>query len=312
MSHLRFIAHAFAVVLICGSASAEEKLDLRLRLKQGEVYRLKTTVEQRISQGGAAKPQLTEQTFAVAYSMTVQGVDASGNMKAATKYDSILFRQKGPAGAIEYDSANPPKQVPQAARPFAALLGLGFTTTITPEGKITSVEGLDAMFAEMVRKLELPEGPAKAAVQKALTEQFGEDAMKQNLQSLFALYPEGPVAVGESWKRRVVVTRGFPVIIDGDYTLNGRADGVARVSIKATLSPNDAAGPIDLGTGKMDYDLRGEQSGTAEVDEATGWTRSLKTTQLVSGTLRFQGAGGAPEVNSPVTIDEKVTLEAVK
>ena len=317
MSNRQSIVHTFAVIVValapCAGAWAQgEKLELRLRLKQGDTYRLKTTVEQRINQTVGADARATEQTFAVGYRMTVESVDADGNMKASTKYDSVLFRQKGPAGAVEYDSVHPPKQVPQAARPFAALVGLGFSTTITPTGRITAVEGLEAMFAEMLRKLELPEGPAKAAVRKTLAEQFGEEAMKQSLQNMFALYPEMPVAVGETWERRVVVTKGFPVVIDGAYTLTSRADGVARVAVKATISPNDAAGPVELGTGKMGYELRGEQSGTAEVDEATGWTRSLTTTQLLGGTLRFQGAGGVAEVTSPVTIQEKVTLEAVK
>ena len=324
MSRSRRIAAVLAALAFCGVATAQErtpeaKLEMRLRLKAGETYRLKTTIEQRINQAAAsapanaqAKPQATEQVIAVGYGMTVQAVDASGNMKVATRYDSVLLRQKGPAGAVEYDSAKEPKQVPQAARPFAALVGLGFTTNVTPTGQVTAVEGLDEMFAAMVRKLELPEGPARAAVEKALSEQFGADAMKQTLQNLFGPYPDGPVAVGESWRRRVTVSKGFPVVIESEYTLAGRDDGVARVAVKATLSPNEAAGPVDLGTGKMTYELRGEQSGTAEVDEATGWTRSLATTQTLAGTLRFQGGGGVPETTSPVTIQEKVTVEAVK
>jgi hypothetical protein len=295
-----------------GARAQDDKLELRLRLKQGEVYRLKTTVEQRINQTVGANAQATEQTFAVGYRMAVESVDGAGNMKVATTYDTVVFRQKGPSGAVEYDSANPPKQVPPAAKAFAALAGLGFKSTVTPAGKVTAVEGLDAMFAEMVRKLELPDGPQKAAVQKVLTEQFGEESMKQNLQNVFALYPDTPVAVGESWRRHVVVARGFPTVIDGTYTLKSRENGVAHVEIKATLSPNEEAGPVELGTGKMSYELKGEQSGVADVDEATGWTRSLTTTQTVGGSLRFQPAGGAAEVNNPITIQEKVTIEEVK
>ena len=316
MSYRRLTIVALVVFVAtsvpAGAQSPTDKLELRLRLKQGETYRLKTTIEQRITQTAGANRQDTEQTFALGYAMTVESVTESGDMKVATKYDSILFRQKGPTGGVEFDSANPPKQVPQPARPFAALLGLGFKMTLTPAGRVTAVEGLEEMFAEMVRRLELPEGPAKAAVQKVLAEQFGQDAMKQNLQNMFALYPETPVAVGETWQRRVVVNKGFPILIEGTYALKERAGGVARIEIKAAVSPNDAAGPVDLGTGKMSYDLRGEQRGTAEVDEATGWTRALTTEQELSGTLRFQGGGGAPEVNNPITIREKVTIEPVK
>ena len=316
MPNRRLIVVALvAIVATAVSARAQapsDKLELRLRLKQGETYRLKTTIDQRITQTAGANRQETEQTFALGYAMTVESVGASGDMKLATKYESILFRQKGPSGAVEYDSANPPKTVPQPAKPFAALLGLGFKMTLTPAGKVTAIEGLDDMFAEMVRRLELPEGPAKQAVQKVLAEQFGEETMKQNLQTMFALYPEQPVAAGEAWPRRIVVNKGFPIVIEGTYTLKERSGGVARIEIKAQVSPNDAAGPVDLGTGKMSYDLRGEQRGTAELEEATGWTRALTTEQELAGTLRFQGAGGAAEVNNPMSIREKVTMETVK
>jgi hypothetical protein len=314
--HVRSVSASFGLlvaVLLCAPARAQDgKLELRLRLKQGETYRVRTTVDQRINQTTGPNQQATEQTIGLGYSVAVKEVDGAGNMKVTTRYDSILFRQKGPSGAVEYDSQAEGKQVPPAAKAFAALTGLEYGATLTPTGQVKAVEGLDAMLAEMVRKLELPDGPTKAAVQKVLAEQFGEDAMKRNVQSLFALYPEQPVAVGDSWQRKVVVTRGFPVIIEGAYTLKGRQDGIATVEVKAALSPNEAAGAVDLGTGKMSYDLKGEQSGTVQIEESTGWTRSLATEQLVSGTIRFQGAGGAAEVTSPITIQEKVTLEAVK
>ena len=292
-------------------AEPSDKLELRLRLKQGDTRHVTTTVEQHIEQTVGRNQQATEQMFGVGYAMSVEGVDASGNMKVATRYEFVRLRQKGPAGALEYDSTNPPKQIPQAAKSFAALVGLGFTATITPTGKVTAVEGLDAMFAELLRKLELPDGPSKAAVQRILTEQFGEPAMKEHLENMFTLYPDAPVAVGESWQRRVVVTKGFPVVIDGTCTLKDRSGGTAHIEAKAMLSPNEAAGPVELGTGRMSYELKGEQSGTAEVDEATGWTRSITTTQLVSGTLRFQGSG-TPETTSPITIRGKVTMESGK
>ena len=314
LPHRRCLAVLATFICLTASARAQapaDKLELRLRLKQGETYRLKTTVEQKIDQTVGDKRKEIEQTLGLGYGLTVESVDGDGNVKVATKYDSVLFRQKGPGGVVEYDSANPPRQVPPPARPFAALAGLGFRITITPAGKVTKVEGLDEMFAEMVRRLELPAGPARAAVQKVLAEQFGQEAMKQQLQNMFAIYPDKPVAAGESWQRRVVVSKGFPIEIEATYTLKGRSGGVARIETKATISPNDAAGPVELGTGKMSYELRGEQRGVAEVDEATGWTRSLATQQTLTGTLRFEPGGDSPPEVSPVTIHEKLTMEAV-
>lgn len=299
------------LALLCPVAAAQEqKLDLRLRLKKGETYRLDVAIEQRIDQTVGAAQQVTEQTLAFTYSLAVEEVDAAGNMTVATKYESIRFRQKGPAGQVEYDSANAPKQVPPAARAFAALAGLGFKMTLSPAAQVTAVQGLDAMLAEMVRKLDLPDPATRATVQKVLVEQFGEEKLKQDVQTMFAPYPERPVAVGDSWERDVTVTKGFPATIRGTYTLKGRNGGVAEIALAASVATGgENAGAVELGTGKMTYDLKGEQSGTIKVDEATGWTRALSTEQVLTGNIRFRGSGGAAEVNNPVTMKDKVTVE---
>ena len=315
------------------SAQTPEKLELRLRLKKGDVYKLKLTIDQKITHtppaptsGGdgaparpearpakAGTPQSTEQLMAVGFTMTVKEVDGDGAMTIATKYESVLFRQKGPAGVVEFDSTNPPKQPPALARAFAILPGLGFTMTLTPAGDVKSLEGTSEMLAEMVRRLDLPEGPARANAQKVLAEHFGEAAMRQNMQDLFALYPPGPVAAGESWERKVVVNKGFPVVMHNTYTLKARAAGVAEIAVKSRLSPNAEAGPVELGTGKTTYDLSGEQRGAAKVVEATGWTESLVTEQDIAGTIVFRtGDSSNSETTVPITVKSKVVLEPVK
>src|SRR3954469_22628287 len=99
------------LTLPMSAARAEEKLDLRLRLKKGDVYRLRLTVDQHVVQTPAAPaaagagqkqpaaataqvPQSIDQSLGVGYSMTVDDVDAGGAMTIATKYESVLFRQK--------------------------------------------------------------------------------------------------------------------------------------------------------------------------------------------------------------------------
>jgi hypothetical protein len=129
---------SFALLAALAAAPARgqsDKLELRLRLKQGDTYKVKVTVQQHINQTARANAQATEQTFAVAYRMSVDNVDAAGNMRAATTYDTVQFRQKGPAGAVEYDSADPPKQVPQAARPSPRWWGWALRSRSRPTAK---------------------------------------------------------------------------------------------------------------------------------------------------------------------------------
>lgn len=317
------------VAALARPAGAEDKLDLRLKLKKGSVYRLKLTLDQQIvvtpataangeqsrprrrQPPAAQPPRNIEQVLSVNYTMTVENVDAEGAMTIQTRYDAVLFRRKGATGAVEYDSAKPPKQPPAAAQAFAVLPGLGFTMTLTADGTVKSVQGIDALIAEVIRRLELPQGPAKASTRTLLAEHFGEAAMKQNMQNLFALYPPRPVAAGESWTRKIVVSKGFPLVIDGTYRLKSRDGGVAEIEINAKLAPNADAAPVEVGTGKMTYDLSGSQRGSARVDEATGWTVSLKTEQDVSGAIGFD-TPGEQATSIPITMKSKVVLEPLE
>lgn len=319
---------ALLVGFICRDANAEDKVELRLRLNKGEVYHLRLTVDQHVVQTPAAAApapagsgrkdpsapqaaQSIDQSLGIVYTMTVDDVGPDGAMTLATKYDSVVFRQKGPAGATEYDSANPPKAVAPSAKPFSVLPGLTFRMTVGPEGTVKSVEGLGEMIAEVVRRLEPPEGPAKASMLKTLNDRFGEPAMKQNLQSLFAFYPAKPVAVGEAWERKVASGGGLPLIIQTKYTLKRRSAGVAEVAIDSKISPDPSAAPVEAGTGKMTYALSGSQHGSAMIDEATGWTRSLTTEQEVSGDLTLDTPGDK-DTAVPITVTSKVVMEPVE
>jgi hypothetical protein len=256
----------------------------------------------------------------VDYSLAVDDVAGDGTMAVTMKYDAVRFRYKGPAGEAEYDSAKPPKDVPPVARGFAAVQGLAVKMRVSPSGQVVAVDRVEELKEQILRKLNLPEGPQKATARKVLDEQFGEAAMKQNLQAMFALYPDQPVAVGDSWQRRVTTSKGLPAVLEATYTLKRRSSGVCTIEVHAKVSPNPDAPPVELGTGKMAYELNGEQKGTLEVDEGTGLPRSLATTQDVSGTMTYRTTayGNTPggrrrddsgETTSQITVKEKVTLE---
>src|SRR3954469_9609987 len=99
---LRWFAFYLCVTAtFCSAAAAQEKVELRLRLKKGDVYRLRLTVDQHVvqtpappaaagpgqKQPAAQAPQSIDQSLGVGYSMTVDEVDAAGAMTVGTKYE---------------------------------------------------------------------------------------------------------------------------------------------------------------------------------------------------------------------------------
>ncbi len=302
---------AGAICAAAGDARAEDKVSLRLNLAEGKTYNLKMTAQQKISQTIQGRKVDMDQTLGMGYSFAVTDVDANGAISAKVTYDSVLFRQKGPTGTVEYDSAHPTATVNPMAKAFAAQLGQSFSLTLTPEGRITKVEGVDKLFDHVLQSMDIPAGPQRDALENSLKQQFGDQAMQDSMEQLTAIYPDEPVDIGDSWNRKVTMSKGFPMQLENTWTLKSRKDGQATIDVKSKISSNANAGPIKMGPVSLKYDFSGQQQGQFVLDEATGWTVSAKTTQKLTGKVNVTGAPGMPAGMSwPITIESTITLES--
>jgi hypothetical protein len=302
------ITCAMILVLVGGSALAQEKADLHLRFAKGDVHHLHVTMEQTIEQTVRDVAHETKQTIVVDYSLTVEDVNEQGIAGISLRYDAVaLHAPKTAGGPVEYDSASPPGQVPQAASALAALVGQGFSFSITSAGKVTQVTGAQKMLETVLSHLSIPEGAARMAAEKVLRQQLDDADLRQNLQNLFGPFPDHPVAIGDSWTRMTEMNIGFPMTVQSTYALQGREDGIAIVEVTGSIAT--APDPsMALNTLKMNYSLKGEQSGTIRIDEATGWLKAAEVSQHLNGSATVRG----PNIDAqtvPVTIDSKMKVE---
>jgi len=299
-----------AAVMITSCAREAKRIQLQLNLKGEETYNLWMTSKQKISQTIQGQKQDMVQTIGMGYIYNVQGVDAEGIATVKCTYHSILFRLTGPMGTIEYDSFNPPEVIHPMAMSFASFEGQSFLMMMSPDGRVKDVRGIDAMLTNMMEKLDMPEGPMKVATEKNLREQFDEKSLKEAMENMTAIYPEESVAIGDSWKKRVVISKGFPVILDNTFTLKSIRDDVVILGIISKATPNLEADPIKMGPAKLRYDISGIQKGTVELDKNTGWIIRGKATQKFSGEVKIEGDPQMPEgISWPISVDTVITME---
>jgi hypothetical protein len=308
-----------AIAVVCAlwpnvARAADDKVELKFRFKKGDTYRLKVKIEQDIVQTFQSEQQETKQTIGIGETLNVKDVDAEGTMTVEVVFGPMSMKSKGPMGELEYDSENPPDEIALQARAFAAMVGQGFTMKLTPEGHVTAIEGVDEMFQKIFDAVELPKGPMKEAMIKDLKRQFGNDALSETMEKMMAMFPDKPVAVGDSWTRTMTVATGLPSIIEDTWTLVDRKDGVATIEVESTLKPNENAAPMKMGPFSMKFNLTGTQTGTLKLDEATGWFVGATITQDMSGTMVM--TGGIPstdqETTVPMTIETATTIESQK
>lgn len=298
------------LLLVPSLLRADEPLDLHLTFKKGDVHRMRVTLAQTIDQTIDGTTQQTRQTIMLGYTFAVDDLGAQGVATISVRYDAASLHAKTTEGAVDYDSSHPSPQVPATAAGLAALVGQGYSLRLTGDGHVAEVSGLDKMLAAILAKMNIPAGPIRTAAENAVRQQLNAENLKANLQGLFAPFPDHPVTTGETWARDSQIALGFPLLIESGYTLKARQDGVATIELlgKVSTAPNAV---IDLGQQmRMSYQLRGEQHGTIQVDESTGWTRSAQSVQKLTGSATIE-THGAPPRPVPVTIESETTMESL-
>lgn len=293
------------------SAHAVDKVQLKLKLEKGACYVFHHTSDQDITQTIQGKKQEIQQTMLFEYEMLVQDIDKENNYIIKNSYTKVAFSQDGPMGTIEYDSTKPSKTVHPVAKGFAGLVNQSFIIKMNKEGKVVDVIGVDKMLDSILKKMEFPTEAARKMTEKTMKKQFGEDALKEQMENMFLNYPEKPVGPGDKWTRSISLTRGFPMNIENAYSLKKFEGDTAFINIRSTIRPNRNSEGMKMGNMTMKYNIQGVQTGTMEINRITGLTTSSTLEQKMTGKIEINGKG-AQNMSFPITIVSEVSLTCKK
>ena len=268
-------------------ALAEDKVELRMRLKPDQEFRYRMLTDQQIEQSMNDQPTTIQQNVGMGWTVNVLAVDDAGNADVKVTYHWVMSEQQGPMGSFSYDSDthDPDLPVPPLAMGVAAMLGSEFHATFTPSGEVTDIDGVDEMMERVIQSIEIPDGPMKDMMSDQIKSQFGEAQVKDMLSMATSVYPEHPVAVGESWNRVDTLNMGFAMTVDGTYTLTERKDGRVTIEIDSRITTPKDSPPLEMGPTRMTFAMTGDQKGTTHFEEATGMMIDMQMTQDFGGTL---------------------------
>lgn len=292
-----------------GSGASLDPVVLRLNFQDGAVYRFRMLTTQDLSQ------TFDGQTFDIStvtgfeYTYTVTRLDPDGSAWVDVIYTRALYETDSAFLNISYDSADPPGQIPEGAEGFAAIVGIGFSMRIGPDGDIQEIEGLDAMYDQMLAELDLPDPEMRQAFELTFREQFGDQAMKDQLGNLLFEFPEGSLQVGDSWTSTEETTVMLPIVVETTYTLLGFDENTALIEVRSEISTGTQEGGLDLGLFAFDFTLTGSQEGRVQVDLKTGLTNSISD-QTLRGEMTLVADG--EEITVPINILQTVQIESVQ
>jgi len=303
---LSSLAFCFVILFLRLPSPPPGKIEPPPPFTKDPVHSLIITLDQTIDQTVQDKPQRLTQRITTGYTLKVEDVDDHGQATLSLRYDSQAFHSTNGSTTIDYDSTQPGAVEPAIAAPLAVLIGQTFTFTVSPEGQVTRVTGLEKLANSVVNKLSGVEGPARIAVERAIRSQLSEPNMKATLQNLFAPFPDQPVALGESWPHTTHINTGIPLTLETTCTLKSRDNGTATIEVSGHFS-TPANSVMDLGQTKFTCDFQGDTHTQIQVQESTGWTTASSTTQSLAGTATTQSPI-VPTQSIPLKIES--TLKA--
>jgi hypothetical protein len=311
MKKLGIAAAALGMSFIATVADAAP-VKLQLRLQKGDRYNIQMVTDQAVNQTILGRTQNTNQMVKIGYLFDVADVATDGTTTVKMTYKSVQFKQSSPNGTVEYDSARPATGNNPLAASLGTLVGQSISAKITPTGTVKEVQGIDQLIARMISGMKIPNNAVKAQIESTLRSQFGEETFKELFSQSLDIYPAQPIDVGDSWSKKMTLSKGFPMTMETIYTLRSVKNNVATVDITSKLKSNPNAPALQISGASLKQNLAGIQKGSMQIQLSTGMVTQSQLNQDVSGNFQVQGLPGASQAMSwPVSIKSTVSINQI-
>jgi hypothetical protein len=193
--------------------------------------------------------------------------------------ESHITNSPGADVITRYDSSKPANKSDITSQMLAALIGQSVTSVVSPRGEILSIEGVEELVRRMISKLDIP-----TDIRASLIKNTKEKLKSQTGQMMgLAVFPESPVAVGDSWTTQNSQSAMVPILLATRTTLAALGNGLATLSLQSKITTNTKANAVEIGDTKSSYELSGTQSGIMRVDQSSGLPQSFELHQRLTG-----------------------------
>ncbi|HUW31920.1 MAG TPA: DUF6263 family protein [Planctomycetota bacterium] len=226
--------------IVFAGEQTKEEFSLRLRLKPGTVFRVKSCMLSAVKQMVARKNMDMESKTEKEFCLKVMTADDKGAVVEATCNRVILHSKEQGTEEISYDSDHPEGEPPENDAEVVALVGKTFLLRIDPMGGVT-------------RKAQADDAEPDEAVQ----------VLCNMISGIFKYVPEKPVAIGGKWTRSEDAEGKIRIRGTNTFTFAECSGGTLLISLRGTISGKSER------SAKAQHEVKGTSEGTMKLDEET-------------------------------------------
>lgn len=270
---------------------------LKLNLTEGAEFKQHITTEFDITMNMGEKMGNMEQQMSMGMMFSNKVLSAGDSTKVEMVFDRAQMNMSvmGMSVNIDTDSLEQQQDKPmvkELGKVYGMIIGKPLVSTYLPNATVVSTEGMDKILTEMAEKNNVDPKQIESLSQN----------MNQNVNSYIVAFPDKPLSIGDTWtKEATQSSQGMGIISTNTYTLTDVKDGIAYVELNGVLTV-DTKGLEELGMSAEDMNMTGTQTGTLEVDLATGWTNNGVINQKISTQMQMMGMSMTSDMDGVITI----------
>ena len=267
-----------ATLLQSCKGGGSDAVTLKMNMQPGTKYAYTMDTKTSIEQSMMGQSIKTDQDLTMEFTYDVAAAEGT-DKKLTVTYDRIAMAMKNPMMSMEYDTKEGGKKDSMLSS-MSLMLNKPFTMTISEQGQIKKIEGLDAILNGLAGS-----GTAEEmAVRKQLSSSFSDTAIRSMMQQSFDIYPDKAVKPGDTWNKVLTVNMGpMGLKVDNTYKLASVSNGVAHLDVVSKIT--SAGGSVQTAGQEVKMDLNGDSKGTMDIDVASGFMTDSKMKQTIKGNI---------------------------
>ncbi|NAS30293.1 hypothetical protein GTQ40_04870 [Flavobacteriaceae bacterium R38] len=289
----------FLILALFIFTSSSAQFSLCYNLKKNDVFEVKQEATQIISQELSTdeNQEITNKIEGVIrfsvkdvqtdqYTIEMQFLDLKLNMSSNSVGNII---------DIDAHKVNP--EDPQS-RIFNGILNFPITFSMKKDGNIISVDGGDALVANMLAAANIEDEFTLELMKTSLKNDFGSEALAESYKQMTYFYPNQMVNVKDTWENNY----NGELTACNVWELTAINDDEAHLMAKGTVT-------MAIENPGVLMSLKGEQQIELTTNTTNGFLKNMVINSTAKGNSKVEQLG---EASIPTTIKSKITYNLIK